>query len=250
MEGDQSPDVGIGDDGAGGEVLLGRNLCDSRVRELRALMGRAGIESSSSPLSSDDHGDDQGGFEVNSGQEEAFKELFERYSRGVTYFFVNRGCPLEDGRDLTQETFLEVFKSLPRFRPDGSSFEKWLFSIAGNVWKNRLRYVSTAKRSASEVPLSAVSEERLFACGDPGCIPEGEVLGRLLTEEKLNYLEEALAELPAQMRRCILLHLQGLKYREIAGALQLKMGTVKSHIHQAKDQLREKLARHFPDVRF
>lgn len=187
---------------------------------------------------------------VDSEQEEIFKELFERYSRGLTYFFVNRGCPLEDGRDLAQETFLEVFKSLPRFRPDGSSFEKWLFTIAGNVWKNRLRHVNTAKRSAPEVPLSAVSEERLAACGEAGCISESEVVGKLLTQEKLIRLDEALAELPAQMRRCILLHLEGLKYREIAGALQLKMGTVKSHIHQAKDQLREKLARHFPEVRF
>ncbi|MEM7354550.1 MAG: sigma-70 family RNA polymerase sigma factor [Acidobacteriota bacterium] len=174
-----------------------------------------------------------------------FEQLFERYYRPVSYFFANRGFSSEESRDLAQETFLGVFKGIAGFRHD-SSPETWLFTIAGNVWRNTLRSRSTAKRDGKEQSLTGLIDngERIpetspMAGGAP---PQGP-LDDALAEERMRLLRQALEELPDKMRRCLMLRLdRGLKYREIAVLMQVSIETVKSQIFQAKVRLKEKLA--------
>ena len=73
-------------------------------------------------------------------------------------------------------------------------------------------------------------------------------LDRLIAEERLQQLREALLDLPPQMRQCVLLRLdQELKYREIAEVMNIAVNTVKSQLAQAKDRLRTRLEESFTD---
>ena len=187
-------------------------------------------------------------FAPSPGPDEDFRLLFDRYFRPLFYFFRNRGLPPEDCRDLTQETFLRVYKSIARFRGE-ASVQTWLFQIAANLWRNQVRYDRAGKREAKEVSLEGAMEK-----GQPfpadlslarGAHTAGPLAG-LLADEQLGMLRRALEGLPPQMRRCVLLRVdQNLKYREIAGVMQISIDTVKSQLSQARERLGKELGLYF-----
>lgn len=187
-------------------------------------------------------------FDSSAGPDEELTRLFERYFRPLFYFFRNRGIPPEDCRDLTQETFLRVYKSIGRFRGE-ASIETWLFQIATNLWRNRVRHDRAGKREAKEVSLEGAMEkgqpipaDLSLARGAHNTLP----LSGLLADEQVGMLRQALADLPPQMRRCVLLRIdQNLKYREIAGVMQISIDTVKSQLSQARDRLEKELGLYF-----
>lgn len=184
-------------------------------------------------------------------QEEIFERLFHSYSRPIATFFKNRGFSNEECRDLTQETFLCVHRGLPTFRQD-SSLETWVFSIARNLWSNALRNQSRLKRkalvirldeppvadkSASDPAETSVREER----PDP--------LARVLVDERLRLLRDALVKLPPLQRRLVLMRFEReLKYREIAASLKIPEGTVKSQLSKARGHLKGLLEDHYANI--
>jgi RNA polymerase sigma-70 factor (ECF subfamily) len=180
--------------------------------------------------------------------DEEIGRLFARYFRPLYYFFRNRGIPPEDCRDLTQETFLRVYKSIGRFRGD-ASVQTWLFQIATNLWRNRVRHERAGKREGKEVSLDAATErgqplpaDLSLARGAHNAAP----LAGLLADEKVEMLRRALQDLPPQMRRCMLLRIdQNLKYREIAGVMQISIDTVKSQLSQGRERLEKELGPYF-----
>ena len=176
-------------------------------------------------------------------REERFEHLFERYYRPVSYFFANRGFSNEECRDLTQETFLGVYKGMGRFRRD-ASVETWLFKIAANIWRNAIRSRRAAKRDAPEISLGGMIDDGQQITDDAhqGRGP----LGDALADEQARLLREAIEELPTQMQRCLLLRVdQDMKYREIAAVMQISIETVKSQLFQARERLKARLAEHF-----
>jgi RNA polymerase sigma-70 factor (ECF subfamily) len=180
--------------------------------------------------------------------DEEFRRLFDRYFPSVLHFFLNRGIPYEDSRDLTQETFLRVYRSIGRFRGE-ASVQTWLFQIATNLWRNQVRHHKAGKREGKEVSLDGAMEKGFQLPADPSPAGRHEPAGplsELLADERLQLLRRALDGLPPQMRRCVLLRIdQNLKYREIAEVMQIAIDTVKSQISQAKDRLERELGRHF-----
>jgi RNA polymerase sigma-70 factor (ECF subfamily) len=170
--------------------------------------------------------------------EENFKELFDRYYREVVGFFLKRSFDFEESRDLAQETFCKVFKNINELiRPE--SFNAWIFSIAKNTYINEVRDRQALKRytERGQVSIDQVPIEEL-ADVNPG---NPSIVDSLVSEERLLEVERRLEQLPPQARRCITLYFdQGLKYREIGDILQISIGTVKSHIHQARMFLRQK----------
>jgi RNA polymerase sigma-70 factor (ECF subfamily) len=184
-------------------------------------------------------------------RDETFRQIYLLYFGKVYRFFVRRGFPLDECMDLAQETFLRVHKHLATFRRD-ARFETWLFKIATNLYRNRLRSLSTLKRDAREVALEDASEGELIAIRPEGVSTRPGEEGPLcdvLYEERAKILREAMENLPAQMRRCVLLRVEGdLKYREIAVLMQISVETVKAHLFQARQQLRVRLAEYFCDL--
>ena len=86
--------------------------------------------------------------------EDNFHWLFDRHYAQILRFFRRKGFPLEDCRDLTQETFVSVYKGLGALRQE-EQFESWLFAIAHNVWCSLLESRSAQKRSAVVMSLEA-----------------------------------------------------------------------------------------------
>jgi RNA polymerase sigma-70 factor, ECF subfamily len=84
--------------------------------------------------------------------EENFRQLFERRYPQIRRFFQRKGFSPEDSYELTQETFLSVYKGLRDFRQE-SSFDNWMFSIAENIWRSELERRKARKRDAPLVSL-------------------------------------------------------------------------------------------------
>ncbi len=173
--------------------------------------------------------------------EEAFRRLFRLYHGPVHDFFARRGFSPQDCQDLTQETFLGTYRSMGSFRGE-APFEAWLFAIAANVYRKRLRALGTGLRQGIEVPIETAGGEATAADAreltDPASGPAEDALDR----ERSRQLREAVARLPPQMRACLVLRVyRDLKYREVAAALRLSIDTVKAHLFQARQRLKQEL---------
>jgi RNA polymerase sigma-70 factor, ECF subfamily len=187
---------------------------------------------------------------IGAAQAVSFHEIFNEYYRAVFAFFSKRGFSTEECHDLAQDTFLRVYRKLETFRNEGR-FEAWLFQIAANIYRNTLRGQGALKREGQEVPLDELNEERAAGQGDRAPAWLGHDPGPLiqaLEGERKRVLRDALDGLPAQMRRCVLLRIDGdLRYREIADLMRVSIDTVKAHLYQARQQLKEKLGDYFTD---
>ena len=174
--------------------------------------------------------------------EENFEKLFRRFRPLVQSRFLHKGFSTEESKDLTQEVFFRVFKSIDTFRGD-SRFERWLWEIADNIYLNELRRRKTEKRHGIEQSLDARTET-----GDPSSpaveIPATDLSPeeRALQRQGLKILRVAFQDLPVQMRRCCILRYEkGFKYQEIAFVMKISIETVKAHLHQARKRLMDLL---------
>lgn len=177
--------------------------------------------------------------------EESFRLLCERYHRPLYAFFVRRGFSHADCLDLTQETFLGIYRGIGSFRQD-ARFETWLFKVATNAFRKRLRLGVAGKRAGDEVSLDAApGEEDGRSIFQP--VAEDPLPGASLFQaERARLLREAVERLPDQMRKCLILNVyQEFKVREIAQLLHLSPETVKVHLFQARRRLQSALGPHF-----
>ena len=178
-----------------------------------------------------------------------FQWLFERHYAQILRFFRRKGFDPEECRDLTQETFISVYKGVKDLRQP-EQFESWLFTIAHNVWCSQIESRTAQKRSAKLLSLEdeGESEGRLpivARLADSSADP----LTLTLEKEKLEKLREALQHLPQQMRRCAQLRVaHDLSYAEIAALLSISVNTVKAHLHQAQQALRSRLRSDFGEI--
>lgn len=159
------------------------------------------------------------------GHPEAFATLVERYDRAVYHLSYRMLHHVEDARDVTQEAFFKAFRSLRTFKP-GAKFSTWIFAIAYHACCDRL---GRRKRDAND---------ELPDRPDPSQGPEQQVIAL----DEAARLRRAIDALPEKYRVVVtLFHLQGQQYEEIANVLGLPMGTVKTHLFRAKEQLRRLL---------
>jgi RNA polymerase sigma-70 factor (ECF subfamily) len=135
----------------------------------------------------------------------------------------------QDAEDLTQETFVRVFRSLADFSP--GTFEGWLHRITTNLFldmvrrRQRIRF-DALPEDTERLPGSAPSPEQVYA--DTHLDPQ---------------IQAALDALSPEFRVAVVLcDIEGLTYEEIAATLGIKLGTVRSRIHRGRVQLRQALA--------
>ena len=161
--------------------------------------------------------------------------LYDSYSHPLQRFFTRKGFPFDDALDLTQDTLLGIYRGVRDFRHE-SRFETWLYRVATTTYLKRLRTGSAAKRSGVETPLDDVAPAH-----EPAS-PSEDQLDAVLDDERRQAMREAIEELPEKMRKCLTLRIyHELSYRQIATVMKLKINTVKAHLFQAKEKLREKL---------
>lgn len=174
------------------------------------------------------------------GESEAFDLFVTRYSGDVYALLYRLTENAEDASDLTQETFLRALKAIKKFRGE-ADLKTWLFRIAINESRNRFRWWKRRKREKT-VSLDDTVGGSEMAIHEtlPGtsATPEEETLRR----ERERSLKDALLALPDIYREVIILcDIEGFTYEEIAGALEINIGTVKSRIARGREELRRRL---------
>ncbi|WP_373195567.1 RNA polymerase sigma factor SigE [Mycobacterium marinum] len=128
----------------------------------------------------------------------------------------------QDAEDLTQETFIRVFRSVQNYQP--GTFEGWLHRITTNLFLDMVRRRSRIRMEALPEDYDRVPAD------DPN--PE-------------QILQAALDSLPPEFRAAVVLcDIEGLSYEEIGATLGVKLGTVRSRIHRGRQALRDYLAAH------
>lgn len=155
------------------------------------------------------------------GDETAFTVLVDAHKDNV-HQFVRSLLGAAEAEDQAQEVFIQVFRSLRSFRGD-SSFSTWLYCLARNVCRHRLRALGAAKRGpAGDIDLLELPD------GEPS------LLARLEAEETRALVRAAVNDLPPGHREVIVLsHWERLRYEEISAVLEIPVGTVKSRVHNA-----------------
>jgi RNA polymerase sigma-70 factor, ECF subfamily len=174
------------------------------------------------------------------GNAAAFGRLVQRYEPSLARFSYRLIGRVDLADDLRQEALLRAFVSLPQLHnPD--RFGAWLFGIAANLakwwWRRQARWPVSLEGLVAEYP--DVAWERL---GPSLRLPE-----QVIEEaEQTRLLQEAIATLPDDLARPLVLHyLDGLSYAEIAAALDVPLSTVKGRLFKSRSQLRQTLGSAF-----
>ena len=159
------------------------------------------------------------------GDERAFQELVDRYKDLVFALIARTVQDRSRAEDLAQDVFLRIHRGLPYFRGE-ARLSTWIYRIVANVC------LQDHGRPPGGVPLDDERTPSARAVSD-------RQFGDLELRDRL---EKAIARLPANYRLLIAAHyLQGVQYEELAEALQLPLGTVKTQLYRAKQQLRRML---------
>ena len=162
------------------------------------------------------------------GDAEAFRQLVEAYQTPA-YRLAARMCGPDSAEDVTQEAFLAAWRALPEFRGD-CRFSTWLYRLVSNAAIDCLRR-EKKHRDTGDV------DDLELPDGGPSPQEQAE------RSDTRDAVRRALDRLSPEHRQVLLLRfMQELDYGEIARALNVSEGTVKSRINRAKSKLREVLA--------
>ncbi len=161
------------------------------------------------------------------GDEAAFEQLVRRHQRYVFNVAYRVLGDYAEAEDMTQEAFVRAWRGLPGFKGQ-AQFTTWLYRIVHNLCLNRL------PRLRRELLQTEPLEEVLAS-------PAPSLPDHFEAQEQAAFLRAELARLPEKYRLVLTLrYLQHLSYAEIAAALNVPMGTVKTHIHRARRLLMER----------
>jgi RNA polymerase sigma-70 factor (ECF subfamily) len=176
------------------------------------------------------------------GEGAAFDVLVRRYQKRVFHLTYRLTQHPEDANDLAQEVFVRAYERLHTFRP-GAPFWPWLRRVAVNWCLNWLDRQHPAPLSL-ETGASGEDEEAGIDLPAAGEDPARQAETQALQAE----VQRAMATLPPKYRVAVVLrYAEGLSYEEIAQALRLPLGTVKTHLFRARALLQQRLAEVYRD---
>ena len=181
------------------------------------------------------------------GDPEAFEKLVRRYQHRVYNLAYRSLHDREAAEEVAQEVFVSIFRYLKKFR-GGARFTSWMYRIVINHCRSRLRHKKRHPDENSPLGVDSPVEAEdgssrtpQYADERPDSDPERTVGAR----EELEVVQQALDSLDEDHRTVLLLRdIEDLNYAEIADILGLPEGTVKSRIHRARNQLKERLSKY------
>jgi len=163
------------------------------------------------------------------GEEAAFRLLVQRWENEVRAFLIHMLSSVEEAEDLTQDTFVQVFRKAGRYQGEGK-FQSWLFRIAGNHARSKLR----RRKILGWVSFNPDVHDQAGSGDDPATA--------LVKKDEAHRVKGAVAQLPERQRQALVLHrFQGLKYKEIAESMDVSVPAVESLIQRAMGELRRTL---------
>jgi len=159
------------------------------------------------------------------GETEAWGEIISRYKDAVFGLCVGFLRNRADAEDITHDAFIRAYVNLRRYDLE-RRFSTWLFTIAANLCRNRLRY--HRNHPVVELP------DQIRGGPDPATV--------VAREDRHAHVREALTHIPYGYRAPLVLRFYNdLSYREIADILAIPEGTVKTRIHRGKAMLKQRL---------
>ena len=175
------------------------------------------------------------------GDEAAFAEIVSRYRNPLTNYLFRMLNDYEEAVDLAQETFVRVYFAIERYHTD-YAFSTYIYRIATNLAISEIRRRKRRKLMSLTGFFQYEGEEVDFHPPDKKPLPDAD----MLEEEQKAVIARAIATLPDKYRAPIILRdVEGLSYEEIAGVMQLGLGTTKSRISRARGLLKDKLKNYF-----
>lgn len=164
-------------------------------------------------------------FDAGAGEMPSWAELVAQHADSVYRLAFRLSGNKYDAEDLTQETFMRVFRSLKKYQP--GTFEGWLHRITTNLFLDMVRH-------RSKIRMETLSEDYDRVAGTDMSPEQQFSVSRLDPT-----LQAAIDELSPDFRVAVVLcDVVGMSYDEIADTLGVKMGTVRSRIHRGRSQLR------------
>lgn len=172
------------------------------------------------------------------GDADAFEQLLLEHQKNVYNLCYRMAGNPDDAMDLSQETFLRAWRCLDQYQ-FASAFSTWLYRLCSNICIDFLR----KRRRRQTVPLTfedADGEEQTYAVPDAQPLPEEQVELKLTRET----LAAAMAQLLPEHRAVLQLRVVNeMSYEQIADVLDIQIGTVKSRLSRARNQLKKILER-------
>ncbi|MBN1892877.1 sigma-70 family RNA polymerase sigma factor [bacterium] len=170
-----------------------------------------------------------------SGDEGAFRQLFDRYEKRVMALAFRITEDPDLAADVTQEVFIRVYRSLPRFQV-GKKFFTWLYRIAVNASIDALKKA----RRYREIPLDALSVDRF---------PSHDGMSGISADGSADILWSLIGQLSTPQRTAFMLReTEDLSCGEIAAVMGCTAATVRSHLSHARRQLRDDIKMKYPEL--
>ena len=171
------------------------------------------------------------------GDENAFRQLVEKYQQLVVNTCFGLVHNTEDAEDIAQDVFIEVFRSVHKFRAD-SKISTWLYRIAVNRSLNFIRDNKRRKWFRSVDETNASDSKDAYKISEETGSPDSD----LENSQRTALLHEAIDSLPNNQRVAFTLNkYEDLSYKEISEVMQVSLSSVESLIHRAKKNLQKKL---------
>jgi RNA polymerase sigma-70 factor (ECF subfamily) len=163
------------------------------------------------------------------GDQAAFSELYSRFNKRLYYFFIRMlGNDNEIANDFLQDIFLKIIYKPELYNPE-YKFSNWVFSIAHNMCKNEYR-----KRQNRGIVHGNETLEMLGDANETEVIDKENLIARMFSE--LEKLEDN------QKSVLLLKYKENFSLKEIADILELPVGTIKSRLHYARQELSKRMA--------
>lgn len=176
---------------------------------------------------------------VKRGDIRAFENLVGRHQRPLINYFFRAVWNRQTAEDMAQEVFLRIYTHAKDYEPQ-AKFTTYMYRVARNLWIDRMRHEAHAPKTVSlDAPVDAEGDTFHDVIGEDAPEPDA----RMEKEEKTAIVRKAIETLPEDQKAVLLLaEAKGMKYQEIAEALEIPLGTVKSRMHAAVMKLKDLLA--------
>ena len=177
------------------------------------------------------------------GDRSAFDALVDKYSGKAFQIAYGVLGSRQDAEEVAQDAFIRIHRALPSFRGD-AEFTTWMYRITVNLARNKYRWNKsrgTQKNISINAPMetgNGDSEGMTLDVADPEMPPDE----RVAMDEMEKNLSAELERLPALYRETLVMrNLENMNYEQIADLLGCKLGTIKSRIARAREELRKRL---------
>ena len=182
------------------------------------------------------------------GDASAWEEIVRTHNRRIYNICYRFTGSQDDAEDLTQEVFIRIYKTLKSYDLERGAFTTWVTTMTRNLLVDHFRK-SKQDRMTDSMDASPAADEDAPTLGDQIQDEKPRPDAAVETQQKQKMVQEALKKLSPELREAVILRdLQDMDYREIADALKVPEGTVKSRINRGRTELARLLSRTYRQV--